>query len=389
MAACVWLAGGPAFAQTAIEQPPPQIAFEPWRVVGPAGKGTEMVATFPSPVASPYPVNDTVTLRVFLPPSGPAPVVLALHYWGATDLRAERALCLELVRRGIAGAYISLPYHLERTPEGSRSGALAIQPDPKALIDTMTQAVLDVRRAVDFLAARPEIRTDAMAIAGTSLGAIVASTVFGLEPRFGAAVFMLGGADLAHILWHSSRVVAEREAMRRNGFTEESVRDELASVEPLRFLPSRANSPALVIRARYDTVIPRHASDELSAALPASKTVWLDTGHYGGVFVQRRLLREAASFFDAFFSRRAYTAPERISAPTARIGVELATEDGANVALGLDVARPGAHSLQTTLLLTTRGLRLFLGVPLEKGVSAGFVLKPERPGVGLLWSVVL
>ena len=38
----------------------------------------------------------------------------------------ERTMGVELNRRGIAAVLVTLPYHLERTPEGSRSGEMKL-----------------------------------------------------------------------------------------------------------------------------------------------------------------------------------------------------------------------------------------------------------------------
>jgi dienelactone hydrolase len=112
------------------------------------------------------------------------PVVLITHYWGARDLRAEVSLATELAQLGIGSAIMSLPYHLSRAPKGTRSGDMAIQPDPEKLKATLVQSVLDMRRTLDFLATRPEFRRDQIGLAGTSLGAIVASLAYAVEPRF-------------------------------------------------------------------------------------------------------------------------------------------------------------------------------------------------------------
>ena len=154
----------------------------------------EYLVTFPSAFTSPYEVNNQVPLRILVPDpaKGLVPVVLITHYWGATDLRAERALALDLNNRGIAAAILTLPYHLARTPPGHRSGDLAIQPDPQSLRETMLQSVWDARRALDFLNSRPEFVHDRFGLVGTSLGALVSSLTYALDPRIKYATFVLG-----------------------------------------------------------------------------------------------------------------------------------------------------------------------------------------------------
>lgn len=371
-------------------QPPP-IPFEAWRPIRDDQDVREFAVSFPSAVVSGVESNDVVPLQVFLPASGtgPFPAVLILHYWGARDLRFERSFAGELARRGVASAILTLPYHLTRAPTGTRSGERAIDPDPERLSLTIVQSVQDARRALDFLASRPEIRGDRLGIAGTSLGAIVSSLTYAVEPRLTHATFMLGGVDLAKILWRSSRTVEPREAMRRRGLTEARLREVLAPVEPLNYLSRRTTGREFVVGARYDTVVPAATTERLIAALPSPKVLWLDTGHYGGVFVQRRLQREVARFFGEEMAGGTFVPPKRLVAPTIRLGVQMNTQ-GADIAVGLDVWRFDRRGDGfASLLATPRGPGLFVGWRLERGLSIGATASPKRSSFGLFWSTVL
>lgn len=372
--------------------PPPKIAFDEWRRVGETETTNEYSVEFPSPMQTLYPVNNRVPVRALLPQGveGPVPVVVILHYWGASDQRVDVALAQELNARGVAAVLVTLPYHLMRTPEGFLSGQLAIQPDPPKLRRTMEQSVLDVRRTVDWIESRPEFDATKVGLVGTSLGAIIGATAYAVEPRFAAVSFVLGGADVAHILWHSSRVVKQRDALRGAGYTEEALREELLSIEPLTYLEGRAPTPAFVIGARYDTVIPPADTAKLLAALPHVQTLWVDTGHYGGVFVQRKLLRLVAEFADSTLRGRTFTAPERIFAPTLRIGVELNSVRGLQVGAGIDLWRtsPRAEGF-ATFMITPKGAQLFLGHTLSTGLSIGVVARPSGVSMGAFWSTIL
>lgn len=370
---------------------PPPIAFEPWRRIDVAEHSTEYAVTFPSAMSTPYASNNRVPLRVFVPTQGtaPHPVALVLHYWGATDLRVEVALAQELVDRGVAAVLVSLPYHLERTPAGRKSGELAIQPDPDSMRATMGQSVLDVRRTMDWIATRPELDAKRTAITGTSLGGLVASTAYAVEPRLAAGAFVLAGADLAHILWHSSRVVAQRDELRRRGYSESRMREELADIEPLAYLPERRVSPTFVVGARFDTVIPPEDTRKLIGALPDAHVLWVDTGHYGGVFVQRKILRLVAQFMQATLTGREFTPPEKLYAPTLRIGVHWDT-DGVQIAAGLDLWKSSVRAeAYASFMVTPRGARVFLGHQIGRGFAVGVIARPEGVGWGAFWSTIL
>lgn len=376
-----------------IRDAPPPVAFADWKAVETEDEAvSEFELKFPSAYTSGVPENDVVPLHVILPSNakGPVPSVIVLHFWGAVDQKIERSLAGDLAAKGIASVLVTLPYHLERSPKGMRSGEAAIPADPDGMIRTMTQSVYDVRRTVDFIASRPEFDATRIGIAGTSLGSVVSSLSFALEPRIKSASFMLGGADLAHILWNSSRVVKVRESLRNKGILEANLREALRSVEPLTYLHERREGGTFVIGGKFDTVIPPEDTKKLIGALPDPKTLWLDTGHYGGVFVQRRVLRLVSQFFDGQFGGAAFTPPQSVYAPTLRILVEVNFESGFQVGIGLDIWKANARGdVFSTLIATPKGPQLFLGAKLDRGLAVGAFATPKRVSPGVLWSFVL
>ncbi len=377
---------------TDLRQPLPKINFEEWREVAESDRVTEYLGSFPSAHVSPYEANNVVPIRAFVPksPEGKKPVVLILHYWGARDIKVERSMADQLAQRGIASMILTLPYHLSRAPQGTRSGELAIQPDPEKLRATMNQAAMDVKRAVDYIEAQAEFDTSRIGIVGTSLGALVSALSYGVEPRITHAAFVLGGGDLAEIIWSSSLVVAARDSLRRQGYTLERLRAELTSVEPLTYLEGRRNSPVFLIAGKHDTVMPPTSTRALAGAFDNPKTLWLDTGHYGGIFVQSRILKEVAIYFMSEFEGNPYEAPRRIFAPTLRIGVQANTSSGFDIGVGIDIWKSNDRGdLIGIGLLTPRGPQLFLGGRISNGLTLGVVGSTNRIGIGLLWSRVL
>lgn len=297
---------------------------------------------------------------------------------------------MELCRRGVAAVLLTLPYHLERSPKGTLSGQLAIVPDPNQLVATMNQSVLDVRRSVDWIQSRPELDPSSIGIYGTSLGSLVAELASAVEPRFSHAAFVLGGADFAHILWNSSRVVRERDALRRKGFTEDRLRERLRAIEPLEFLPKGRMKSAFVVSARFDTVIPPEDARKLIAALDKPKVLWLDTGHYGGFLIQKQVQKAVAEYFSKSFGGEEYTPPKRVTAPIIRLGVQANPETGLQVVAGVDIWRANAQAdAFATLLATARGPQLFVGTKSERGLALGATALTGRVTLGLFWSTVL
>ncbi|MCX7801170.1 MAG: alpha/beta hydrolase family protein [Fimbriimonadales bacterium] len=394
----LWLATllGSADAQRAgvppIDSTPPAVSFPAWRRVESLAGPTEYRASFPSPLTTGVPNNDTVHLSAFLPEAlpGPYPAVVVLHYLGADDLRPTRLLAEELNSRGVAAVLLTLPYHIQRTPPGAKSGELALSDDPDRIRAVVAQSVLDVRRTLDFLASRPEIDRDRLGVAGISLGGVIASLAYSVDRRLARTAIVLGGADLAHILWHSSLTGPTREAMRRRGWNLASLRERLADVEPLERVAARTDGRAFLVGARFDTVIPAEDVRKLEEAIPNAASLWLDTGHYGGVFVQRRVARTVAEFFSQEFSGRRFSPPSRLYAPTVRVGMLADSLDGFQVAASLDLLRDDRSSgWFGAAMATPGGPKGFLGRRLSESFSLGLTLGSGGPAAAALWSIVL
>lgn len=370
-----------------IATPPPSIPFNPVELF--ASKPNQF--SFPSAWESPYPENQNVKIHAFVPDSSEAvPVVIVLHYWGAPDLKGETEFAQKLNQQGIGAVIMELPFHLSRTPKGSRSGELAIQPDPLKLKATMIQAVWDVRRTIDWIETRPEFDATKIGLSGTSLGAIVGSMTFAVEPRIDAYCSILGGADLADTIWSSSRLVREREVLRRNRWTREKLIEELKDIEPTEYLSKEESRPAYLIAARYDTIVPARSYDALRVALPQMKTMWLDTGHFGGFVVQSGVFRSVARFFTQSFAGEVFTPPARLYAPTLRIGAPVNLETGFQVGIGLDIWKFDDEGKGfATIFITPKGPQAFIGMKVTSGLAAGVTVLPRKTTLGLLWSFVL
>ena len=321
---------------------------------------------------------------------GKVPVVILLHYWGAIDDDLEQRIAEDLAKRGVASISFPLPFHMGRTPSNSVSGALAIQPDPIKLRQTMIQSVQDTRRVLDFVESRSEFDAEKIGLHGTSLGALIAELVFAADDRVAAASFLLGGADLAHILWHSSRVVSQRETLRKNGYSEDRMRLELSSVEPLNYLKKTDLRPTYVVGAKYDSVIPPVDTRKLVDALGNTQSLWIDTGHYGGALVSRKLERTVVRFQAQTLLDQGFTAPESFYAPTIRFGLHLSDETGMQVMAGLDIWRLKSNGETfASAMITPRGAQGFLGHTVSKNLAIGITVTPKRTTWGVLWSLIL
>jgi dienelactone hydrolase len=262
----------------------------------PAADGLVLV-TFPSPAPSGHAPNDTVHAELHLPPGDADttrhPAVVFLHYLDG-DLALPRIFCRTLAINGIAALLVKMPYYHERRIGTDRRMVSGVAEETAAAV---RQAALDVRYARAYLAARPDVSPDRVGVAGISLGGIVGSLAFEIEPRLDRGCFLLAGADLATLLWDSRLTAKARTAWEQAGVTKADLVKAFTLVDPANYPGRRADRPVLLLAGRDDDVMPAACTAALVRALGDPEVIWFDGGHKPAPSdVADSLLRTAAFF---------------------------------------------------------------------------------------------
>ncbi len=235
--------------------------------------------TFPSAFASGNARNDVVHARYFAPHgAGPHPAAVVLHWLGGS-LAALELVCANLAQNGVGALMIYMPhYGPRRTPEGRRE---LMTVDGTAGLDVFRQAVLDVRRAGDWLAARPEVDPARVGILGISLGAIVGTLTAGVDPSFARIALLIGGGDLAAIALNGARELRNlRREIDESGLTYEQLRALWRPIEPLTYASRIDPAKVLMINADEDEIFPRRSIEALRDAIGLAEIQWFPGGHY-------------------------------------------------------------------------------------------------------------
>jgi len=90
----------------------------------------------------------------------------------------------------VIALFFKQPYYGER---GGKVGKAMLATGSAIFMGGLEQGLQDARRAVDILAALPEVDASHIGITGISMGAIQSATVCGMEPRIHKAFLTLGG----------------------------------------------------------------------------------------------------------------------------------------------------------------------------------------------------
>lgn len=230
--------------------------------------------------------GDTVYAAYFEPKTGSklsrVPAVVGVHgmfseaedqFWFVADFAAKR---------GFAVLMPSLPYH-HRRAKGVQlmSGQKFVVASPETVRDNFRRAVIDMRRALDWLVSRENVDPARVYITGASLGGIVSALAYKVEPRFAGGVFLVSGGSFANILAHSDTpVVRDFRLISRLGITDlDRVAEVLTMVDPAA-LPDLWPRPVLMLNATEDVIFPVSDVRHVAASLHNPQIIWAKSSHY-------------------------------------------------------------------------------------------------------------
>jgi dienelactone hydrolase len=242
--------------------------------------------TWTSAIETPSQENNRARARFF--PAEPKrknhqrSAVLVLPQWNAQPNSHVEA-CRIFNMLGIAALRLTLPYHEERKPAELERADHLVSTNIGRTIQSMRQAVLDARAAVQWLKSEGYER---IGIFGTSVGSCIAFLTFAHEPHIDAGTFNHVSGYVADVVWRGLSTQHLRE-----GFGDELTVDELrefwAPISPVPFIkqiPRMKPRPMRFIAAKYDLTFPEDLSRQVIAEARKHKlpldVVWLPCGHY-------------------------------------------------------------------------------------------------------------
>lgn len=206
--------------------------------------------------------GDRVPGQIWLPRegSGPFPTVLLQHgLHGSKQADYVGFAGAPWVRAGAAVVSIDFPLHGDRESPKLRDMILAglgvsgeATPTARAVVrEAVRQAVLDLRRTVDVIAAHPALDAERFAYAGLSLGGIIGTSFVASDPRPRAAALALAGGGFGGV-----------------------------GVDPCLQVARIAPRPTLFVNMRSDRTIRPPATEKLFAAAGEPKQIeWYEGDH--------------------------------------------------------------------------------------------------------------
>ncbi len=227
--------------------------------------------------------GDIVYAAYFEPKrSGKAPAAIGIHgmfsededqFWHVADFAAKR---------GFAVLMPSLPFHHRRS-KGIQviSGQKFVVAPPVAVRNNFRRAVIDMRRALDWLISRDNVDSERVYITGASLGGMVSMLTYKADPRLKGGVFLVAGAGFREILINSENpVVRNFRLLSKIGLADIiEAADTLMLVDPAA-LPDIWPRPVLMLNGTLDVVFPISETLRAAESFDDVNVMWAKSSHF-------------------------------------------------------------------------------------------------------------
>jgi beta-lactamase class A len=206
---------------------------------------------------------------------GPFSAILFGHWGNGT--RSEFIPEAKLYAR--AGAVSLIPeYPWDRPPPRRKTPNHTDKPELDREIEI--QAVLDLRRGIDLLFARPDVDHKRLAYVGHSYGAQWGSILSAVDKRMKTSVLMAGVAESADIFLRGNEPgIVEFRNSRPPGQLDRYVQ-VIGDIDAIHFVGHAAPIPLLLQFANFEQYFDKTSMEHYAAAASDPKEVlYYDTGH--------------------------------------------------------------------------------------------------------------
>lgn len=216
--------------------------------------------------------------------------------------------------------FLILPYHGPRAPEDWEGGEPYFSPSPSHCVIRFHQAVIDVRRTLDYIETISDVPVSIM---GFSFGGMIATMSLAIDKRLHKGILAFTGGDWRWINWYSPYTENIREAYAKFG-NEMGCRSEADCIrnrgdslktvkgfkkiedifkypikcfhyDPLSF-GKFIDQEILFFSGIFDKVIPSKSSKALLSTLKNVHEVVMPSGHKSSYFFRRFIARKVAEF---------------------------------------------------------------------------------------------
>jgi hypothetical protein len=196
---------------------------------------------------------------------GAKPLVVVMPIWGTSDYPPSK-VSSGYAKHSRGDAHVIWIYGTVPLFPWDDLAAASTEEDFVALsrdsVERYRSAVIDMRRLIDWAAAREEIDSSRIAFVGFSMSALVTATLVGNDARVSAAVFMMGAAHFAEVFATCGDRAGDvrRHALDEFGWSLTQYRDFFQELfgpaDPVQFAGRYDPDRILMLDAMFDDCMP-------------------------------------------------------------------------------------------------------------------------------------
>jgi uncharacterized protein len=204
---------------------------------------------------------------------GPFPGVIVQH--GLPSTKEEFLPAgIDLARTGAVAVLIDAPFN--RPQQGRVRADISLTPKDR---DEQIQLIVDLRRAVDLLIARPDVDDEQLAYVGVSYGAAMGGLLAGVEDRIKAYVLAVGDGGLVSHFTGSDDPNGQLQSLPAQD--RERWLAAMRPIEPIDFVGKAAPAALLFQAGTKDEFIPQEDTRRYYQAASQPKELrWYEAGHF-------------------------------------------------------------------------------------------------------------
>ncbi|MEA2015109.1 MAG: alpha/beta hydrolase family protein [Actinomycetota bacterium] len=316
----------------------------------------EFGLTYDSPYQTGLKSNDTVYARLLLNKEtaykenyipgnnnrkNKSDLLILIHGFSTSDKKLKKyyRFLNKMNSRGLSTIFLNLPFHLNRTPEGEKSGDRLIYFDDLQTLLFFHQSVLDIIKLIDI--AHRIININNIFICGASLGSMISLIAMANDKRIDKGVFLIGGGNWEEIHWKGAlrfilrgnciyRDKEYRNYTRRKACSEiyshfpefmeeikklrnKNIRIDLQDTpelkkatkkmcflcDPLAFAHKIKPENVMMINSRLDFYFSRKSTNQLWEELGKPEIHWLNSLHSSKILNNRKIFTEINNFLQS------------------------------------------------------------------------------------------
>ena len=254
-------------------------------IAAPVGERPGVTITWPSPINTNFPANNTARADFFPCARGwEAPKVLMLHALMSASHIGYRRYAARFNELGWNACFVHLPYHYSRVPRGYWNGELAVTADLIRNAEGLRQGVIELRQLMAILRERG---CQQFGVLGTSYGGWIGALLATVERDFRFVALMAPIVNVEHAIWESPAARFMRRELRRANIDPSLVARHFHLSSPMHNQPLCDPTRVLFVAGEFDLIARPEDVEEVHGKWCGSELLRVPQGHFG-----YRMLRE-------------------------------------------------------------------------------------------------